>query len=373
MKIVIVSSYFPPHLGGLEIVAFNHSRLLAERGHNVTVLTSSVEAQEVSGIQNGVDVQRIKAINFFDKKFGVPFPFFFLGFIRAAFRAVKNADVVHIHDVFYVSSFYAALAARYYKKPIVLMQHVEMIKHPSRAVMLAQRLVFATTGAYIFKHASKIITLNDRVDAFLIAQGVDRAKLVALPNGVDTELFCPVTVEQKLQNKRELGLDTSKKAVLFVGRFVPKKGFDKLLAAKSDKYQLVFAGGESPEPADSRAVFLGKMSQADLVKVYQAADIFALPSEGEGFPLSVQEAMASGLPIITTNDAGYARYAFNRDLFMLIDAPTSETIKTAIESIVIDEQTLARMGDYSRDYVVKNFSWRFVISALEEIYRTVQK
>jgi glycosyltransferase involved in cell wall biosynthesis len=372
MKIVIVSSYFPPHLGGLEIVAFNHARLLAERGHDVTVLTSSVDEREVSGRQNGFKVERMKAINFFDKKFGVPFPLFFIGFLRAAFRAIKTADVVHIHDVFYLSSFYAALAARYHKKPIILMQHVEMIKHPSKLVMFAQRLVFATTGAYIFKHARKIITLNDRVDAFLLAQGVDKTKLVALPNGVDTEQFSPVTAEQKIVIKQELGLDTSKKAVLFVGRFVPKKGFDKLLAAKSDQYQLVFAGGESPEPEDSRAVFLGKMSQADLVKVYHAADIFALPSEGEGFPLSVQEAMASGLPIITTNDVGYARYAFNKEMITLLDTPTVSSIKTAIESIVSDDSRLEAMGNYSRAYVVKNFSWSFVISEIEALYRSVQ-
>lgn len=372
MKILIVSSYYPPHLGGLEIVAFNHANLLAKRGHEVNVLTSSVNKAEVSYVKNGVNVIRVKALNFIENKWGVPFPLFSIRFLWIAFREAKKSDVVHIHDVFYLSSFFAMLAARFYKKPVVLMQHVEMIKHPSKLVMMGQKLAFATTGAYVFKHSKKIITLNDRVDAFLMQCGVDNSKLVALPNGVDSTLFSPVSSAQKIDLKRKLGFSLDKKVVLFVGRFVPKKGFDKLMGASDDLYQLVFAGGTAPAGSDSRITFLGKLTQQELALVYQAADIFILPSEGEGFPLSVQEAMSSGLPIITTNDYGYVRYNFDRERFILLDDTSSKSIKETLYSIVNDNSKIRSMGEYSRSYALQYFSWDVVISELENLYKTLQ-
>ena len=126
MKILIVCSYYPPHLGGLEIVAQQHAERLAKRGHAVTVLTSMVDTAEVSGIINGVTVVRLATNNFFENRFGVPFPLFSWRFLRWALREVKSADVVHIHDVFYLSSFIATLAAHWCKKPLILMQHVEI-------------------------------------------------------------------------------------------------------------------------------------------------------------------------------------------------------------------------------------------------------
>lgn len=368
MKIVIVSSYYPPHLGGLEVVAYNHANLLAARQHEVTVVTSSVARNEVSYTRNGVTVMRYKAYNFIEKSFGVPFPITTIRYIVNLYKEVKKADIVHIHDVFYLSSFFAARAAKKYQKPVILMQHVEMIAHPSKLVMFVQKAVFATTGAYIFKQADKIITLNDRVDAFLLKQGVPRSKLIALANGVDTTMFSPVSLLQKVELKKKFGFSLDKKVVLFVGRFVPKKGFHKLFEARDSAYQIVFAGGDSVSKSDETTVFLGKMSQADLVPVYQAADIFVLPSEGEGFPLSIQEAMSSGLPIITTNDCGYVRYNFDKEKLMLLDDTQPAALKKAILSLVHNNNVLQTMGAYSRSYVVANFDWQVVISQLENLY-----
>ena len=371
MKILVVCSYYPPHLGGLEIVAQQHAERLAKRGHVVTVLTSMVDTAEVSGIVNGVSVVRLATNNFFENRFGVPFPLFSFRFLGQAFREVRSVDVVHVHDVFYLSSFLAALAAHWYKKPLVLMQHVEIIAHPSRLVMFIQKVVFATTGAYIFKRSKKILTLNNRVDDFLLRRGILVDKIVAIANGVDSEKFKPVFPLRKADLKKKFGLDTNKNAVLFVGRFVPKKGFEKLIAAKDSKYQIVFAGGQGPHESNSELIFLGKLSQDQLAEVYQAADIFALPSEGEGFPLSVQEAMSAGLPIITTNDYGYGRYKFDTRNIILLDDLSPEHIKDIISTLVSDNNRMMAMSEYSRQYATTNFDWDVIITSLEELYNKV--
>lgn len=373
MKILLVSHYYPPHVGGMELVAFYQAKLLAAQGHSVTVVTSKVGTEEHSGVFQGVEVVRVPALNLFEKKWGVPFPIFSPSLFFVLMRSAKKVDVVHVHDAFYMSSFFAAVCARWYRKPVVLMQHVEMIAHPSSLVMFLQKVVYATTGAYLFNVSSKILTLNDRVERFLAERGVPQHKLVAFLNGVDTDLFYPATTEEKQVLKEKLGLAPDKKTLLFVGRFVPKKGFQKLLGIHDARYQMVFCGGAKPEHAPDHAVFLGSMSHADTAQAYRAADAFVLPSVGEGFPLSVQEAMASGLPVITTNDSGYARYGFNHDLIRLIDNPTTQSVEVAINDLVSDPEHMKAMSRYSREYALAHFSWAKVIGTLIDIYKDARK
>lgn len=360
-------------MGGIELVAKNQAIRLAERGHNVVVFSSKVRKNETSGFVDGVNVVRIRAMNVFEK-WGIPFPVFSPSIFTTLCRLVKNADVVHIHDVFYMSSFIAAVFSHIYKKPVVLMQHVAMINHPNKIVVMLQSVVYRTTGLFVFRIAARILTINDRVEGFLISHGVSRNKLVSTTNGVDMSIFYPGNSFEKEELKKRFKLNPSKKTVVFVGRFVPKKGFDKLLNAKDDAYQIVFCGGDCPDGIDKndgRVVFLGKLTSDEVAKVYRAADIFALPSQDEGFPLSIQEAMASGLPIITSDDAGYERYRFNRDLILLLKTPNSEKLKIAIIELVNNEDKLYEMGKYSLQYAKKYFNWDMIITNLENTYDDV--
>ena len=371
MKILCVTHYYPPHIGGIEMVAKNQASRLAALGHEVTVITSKVSSNKKDEFVDGVRVLRIPAINILEK-FGVPFPIFSISILFQMRRSVSDTNVVHIHDVFYVSSFIAAIIAKLYRKPVVLMQHVAMVKHPNILVMFAQYLVYKTTGAVVLRISDNVITINDRVKDFLKKEGVPEYKLIELPNGVDISFFHPISKEGRTQLKNNLGLNPELKTILFVGRFVPKKGFQKLLSASDSSYQIVFCGGERPEGIvidDSKLIFLGKKTPKEIAEIYQAADIFILPSEDEGFPLSVQEAMASGLPIITSNDYGYGRYGFDRSLLVLLDDTHSDSIKYILCALINDEDKLEKMGKYSLEYAKKNFSWDKIIYQLEQIYK----
>ncbi len=366
-NILIVSSYYPPHVGGLEIVVKSQAELLSAAGHRVTVVTSGIAAEGPDCLQKNLTIIRVGAWNIFER-WGVPFPIFSPQFLLVLFRQTRTADIVHIHDAFYMSSFLAALCARVCEKPIVLTQHVEMIMHPNLLVKTMQRLVYATTGAIIFRLSARIITLNDRVELFLLNGGIHRSKLQALSNGVDLSLFHPVTLEHKQALRRKYHLSPHKKIILFVGRFVPKKGVDKLLAAQSEYYQIVLVGNETPRQSSENVVFLGPFPQSVVAEIYQAADIFVLPSEGEGFPLSVQEAMATGLPIITTYDAGYRRYHLDEKLIYFLDQPSESSVRRAITTIVNDDVHLEKMSSYSTHYARSYFGWPEILPKLLAIY-----
>lgn len=366
-RIVIVAHHYPPHVTGVGMVAHDQAKRLVAAGHHVTVITSRTRKDEKTCVMDGVNVERVMALNV-TERWGAPFPIFSPRLLLVLLRSVKNADIVHVHDAFYMSSFGAALCARIYRKPIVITQHVAMIPHPSKIIVGMQKVVYATTGALIFRWSNLVLTLNDRVEKFLVDRGVPLRKIVAFPNGVDTELFCPVTPEEKQELKKHFGMSLNKKIALFIGRFVPKKGFDKVLAAESDRYQLVFAGGDRPPHKNNQMIFLGKLPQVKVAQLYQAADVFILPSHGEGFPLSIQEAMASGLPVITTNDEGYKRYNLDERLVYLIDNPTNASVRHSIESIINDEERMQNMAAYSHRYAKANFSWPLIVARLERIY-----
>ena len=322
-----MTHYYPPHTGGIEYVAQNQARGLAALGDAVTVVTSRVSPDEDSHQDGGVTIVRVKAINGFER-WGVPFPIFSPRLVTVLLKATRDADVVHIHDALYLSSWCAALIARLYHRPIVLTQHVDLVPHPSRVVKLLQRLVYATVGATVFHSSAIIVVLNERVKSFLVARGISDAKITFILNGVDSELFRPAAPKEKQVLRAKYELSRSKKIILFVGRIVPKKGFEKVLAAESQLYQLVFVGGSLDRAESANVRFLGRLPQPQLAEIYRAADIFVLPAHGEGFPLTIQEAMASGLPVIMADDAGYAVYELDQNLVYLLEGrPSSELVR----------------------------------------------
>ena len=184
------------------------------------------------------------------------------------------------------------------------------------------------------------------------------------------DLFHPPTTKQKNVLRQKYNLPSEKILALFVGRFVPKKGFRKLLEAVGEDYVIVFVGGDRPDSVkpDHRAIFLGSLSQIETAEIYQACDVFVLPSEGEGFPLSIQEAMASGLPIITTDDPGYRSYNFDRKLLYLI-SPTAREIKNYLTKITNDSRLRDIMGKYSLTYAKKYFNWDETIEKISHSYQ----
>jgi D-inositol-3-phosphate glycosyltransferase len=230
-------------------------------------------------------------------------------------------------------------------------------------------LAYKTSGAFIFRTSKKIIVLNQRVKDFLLANGVPEAKIVLAVNGVDLSLFYPVSTEQKIKLRQKYDLPVDKTLALFVGRFVPKKGFNKLIKAASENYTLVFVGGERPANVrpNKYMIFLGTFSQRETADVYQACDVFILPSQGEGFPLSIQEAMACGLPIITTDDHGYVTYSFDRSLLCLIH-PSVDEIKKHLTKVVKDSKLREAMGEYSYDYAKEHFNWSRTTRAMSNVY-----
>ncbi|HYF71638.1 MAG TPA: glycosyltransferase, partial [Nocardioides sp.] len=110
-RVLHVAHQVLPHVGGLEAVVAAETRGLAARGWRVAVVGSAGTAPGAAPgrrTEDGVDVVRVRAWNGLEERFGVPFPLFSPRLLPALAREVRRADVVHVHDVLYVSSWVAA-------------------------------------------------------------------------------------------------------------------------------------------------------------------------------------------------------------------------------------------------------------------------
>lgn len=361
MKILLVVHYFLPHIGGMETVVERQAKSLVERGHEVTVLTCRPSPQApLSEMKDGYRIERIRAINAVENKFGVTFPIIAPWAFWRFMQEVKAHDIIHIHDVFYMSSHMAGIASVLRKKKFFLTQHVAMVDHPSGLVMMIQRMIYVIFGRLLFKCAEKIVSYNRTVRKFLMKNGASGNKILTQYNGINTSYFMPVDKNEKRRLRTKYKLPVDRPVALFVGRLVPKKGYEIVYDAQSDDhFTLIVGSGVRPERivSNKNVRLFGAASESELRDLYALSDVFVFPAIGEIFTLVMQEAMSTGLPIVTTNDPGYASYDFSRENIQLVER-NSDAFRRALAGILMNEERLGAMSEYSRMFALEYFDWQ---------------
>lgn len=369
LRVLMVCHYYPPHVGGIENVAHDEAVRLAESGHRVTVLTSG-ERTSVTD-EDGVRVVRVAAWNGAEEKAGIPFPVPSPRLLTRAVGLARRADVIHVHDCFYLTSWAALVASAVTRTPLVLTQHVAVVDHPSAAVRAVQNAVYGTFGRLLLRRASTVFTINEYVARFVTRLGRRPQKVVVLGNGVDGRLFRPAADEaERASARRRFGLPQDRVLALFVGRLVPKKGIDLLLDAEDPAYDLVVVGtGDAARLSGRERVhYLGGRSADGVAEVYRACDVFVLPTTGEVFTLVVKEAMSAALPVVTTDEPDYAHYDLDPEGLALVPREPA-AIRAALTAIAGDAARRERMGAYAAQYAAKRFSWSEHMAVLELHYR----
>lgn len=367
MKILLVTHYYQPHVGGIEIIAYNQARELARQGHEVTILTSQLLQDQPEEITEGIRIVRVPIWNWFEEKFGVPYPVFSPALARVLRREIAACDLVHAHGILYQGSHVGARIAQKYGKPFFVTEHVAHVKYKNPLIDWIESIALRTIGVSTLKKSAQVLVYNSYVHWWMKQYGIEP---VNLSNGVDFTLFHPPTEQEKQASRAKFGLPQDRFIVLFVGRFVAKKGFDVLYAARHPAYLLVFVGGGAAPDfmrEDNSVRILGSLAQSELAQVYQAADTFILPSYGEGFPLSIQEAMATGLPVITSKQNALEPIAGSR-LVSFVDI-NADQIRSAILDLQNNAELRRDMGEFVSHTARANFSWEGHCRKLVELYQ----
>ena len=312
-RVLIVSAFVLPHVGGVEVIVQQQAASLAEEGFDVTVVTSDPKGSPADGSADArapeppYRVVRNRAWNGLERR-GIPYPVWRVGGYARLFRLVRESDVVHVHDVTYLSSLCAAIFARVARRPLILTQHVAVVAHDKGMVELVQRAVYGTWGRVVWRWAGEVVVYNPIVRRFLVDFGVDARKIRLVYNGIDTAYFSPGDGTERRGVRARYGLPAETPVVLFVGRLVPKKGVDRLIAARGSEYHIALVGSGTVPSLPPGVTCLGPIERDELRDLYRAADLFAFPAVGEMLTLVMQEAMACGLPVVATDEPDYAAY-----------------------------------------------------------------
>ena len=232
------------------------------------------------------------------------------------------------------------------------------------------------------------------MDDLVRRYGVDPRRIDIVPCGFDPEEFPHL---DRAEARRTLGLDPAEPVILQLGRMVPRKGVDTVIAAlgrlerrtRMDA-RLLIVGGASREPdpdrdpelgrlreiseregVADRVTFVGRRDRSELVTYYRAADVFVSIPWYEPFGITPVEAMACGIPVIGSAVGGIKSTVRDGETGFLVPPKDPDAVADRLARVLGDRALAESMGDAGRRRANSRFTWRHVARAISEVYDSI--
>ena len=374
MKMLMVTNYYDSHQGGIELVAEKLFRGLTRRQCEVVWAAASVNpapAEEFHG-----KVLPLKTWNGVEAVIGLPFPVPSAGALKKLCSQVRRADIVVLHDCLYLSNIVAFVRARTLGVPVMLVQHTRVVPYRNLLIRGVIKLANFIITRRMLASAQQVVFISQNTARYFSSVRFRQAPALVF-NGVNTEMFRPLKNDENKEAIRGLlGLPQQGIVVLFVGRFVETKGIPvmKRTVQMRPDWTWAFAGWGPLDPAGWNAPNVRVFSNLrgdSIAELYRVCDLLVLPSTGEGFPLVVQEALASGLPIVCGGDTPGADEAM-RDFVRGAPVYVGDNDRTAREFLQAIEELIASETEKSksaerRAFAVSRYSWDAAVEQYLEI------
>ena len=367
-RVLQVSAFFRSHGGGIEAVADE----LAHRvpcNDMVVHWMAGAHGDEVPAgpFPAGLEVEAVRAFDPLESRIGLPMPLWGPHALRRMWRAVGRADLVHVHDYLYQPSLMALFFAWLRDKPTVVTQHIGEIPFTSRRARALLEALNNRLGARVLARARRTVFVGAPVRDYFEKRARFEHPPKLVPNGVDLDRFQPAAGESALRSPQV--------QLLFVGRFVEKKGL-RLLTRCLDlpgvHWTFVGWGPQSPvERSNERVTLAGRLAPQAVVSRYQQADLLVLPSTGEGFPLVVQEALACGTPVLVSSEVAAAFPAVDDACVFEVDLQVPEPaarLREVLAGLAANPARL-RAARVAARALAGQWSWDCCVEAYREIYR----
>lgn len=356
MKLLLLSSLYPPVRGGAELQAQNLANHCADLGVSVTVLTQPQSGAQSEEVVNGV-------------------------------RIVRGLEAIHLGPVWglsYMASSYRWLKRLVDYQTVIHNQQVSLHSWPSQRIAVARKvpliLRFACSGQSgdlarlrsvrygplmipaLYK-ADRFIVLSNDLHDEVVAAGFPADRVCFRPNGVDAKYF-------HADGRPQPGYGDKIFHFIFVGRFDQQKGVDVLLhalaAMKIESGWELSLYGDGPLldqlrklscelGLNGRVHFKGHIK--DMSNIYRHADLLVLPSLHEGMPNVVLEAMASGLPVLATDIGGSRELLQGWAPDWLVKSADVDALKIALQRAIHHRELLPDLSAAARRQVELHYSF----------------
>ena len=365
MRICCITKRYPPLVGGLEFHVESLSERQAMDGHEVTVLTllggreSSTPGVSVKRVPGGALIESLRSESLISL---AALPLFFLGAIREHRR--RPFDVVHIHGD-WIDALLGALLSRFLNVPALVQVHAG----------LNRTWLYRVLARSPFRWVEGVVAHSEEIAADLTSLGVRRGKITVLHSGIWYERF-----GQSL--RRPVGGEAT---VITVCRLHRMKGLEYLVQAMGMLpsglvVRLVIAGDgpervrlvEAAEEHGDRVSFVGEVPHDEVASLLAGADVYALPSvslagQRESVPTALLEAMASGLPVVTTSVGGIKQLVTDGVNGYVVPERDPRAMADAITKLARDPELRESMGKRNREQA-RGYDWTFVAAQVAEAY-----
>jgi len=375
MKIcMLLSTPFPPK-EGIGYHTYYLSKKLIEKGHKVVVITRGSWRKTQKEIFEGIEVIRVPFIPLY------PFYMKLHGFfVNKTFKSIESEiDILH-----YQTPLPPLIKT---SKPTIITIHTPMLtdnKYYTRIRSLysflskiSARFVSYPLELKLIRSANIVTTVSSSVANELIEYNMKPENVIVIGNGVDEKSF-------KAKAKKS---ENSSKYVLFAGRIDREKGLFDLIECgkyifegKSDIDFIIAGKGRDLNKLKRKTKkmgiqdkykFLGQVDKDELVKLYQNASIFVLPSYHEGLPGVLLEAMACSMPIIASDVRG------NRDLIsndfngIIVPPRDPKKLAKAILKLTKDKKLGYKYGKNARKTIEEKYTWNRISYKILKCYKSL--
>ena len=373
--VVQVVPYYPPHLGGMENVAQAIAEMLA-RSRPVEVVTTTCGARRSPRVerQGNLTVRRLRACEISH----VPVaPGLLLRMLRVPRRAVVHVHIAQalVPEMVWFSRWLRGGS---------FVAHFHLDVNPSGRFGRVFTWYKQRVLGHTLRAAAKVIALSEDQGAFIArTYRVDPGAIAVLPNGVGPEFTpAPASGDGDSERQRQRGAAAAAAAgmrplrVLYVGRLSQQKALPRLvqaLAAMRQPAAAVLVGEGEARPAIEELLreysltnvqLAGARHGTDLVDSYRWADVLVLPSDKEGMPLVVLEAMASGLPVVATDVVGTRELLGDAGVLV---PPDPDAIAKALDRVAVDAPLRAELSARGLA-AARHYSWERLAHCLESLY-----
>ena len=304
LKVVHVVAGLWRENGGPSVVIPNLCLSLMRNNCDVTIITvDGNHSDELIFAQRmGIDTYSFKSITWSPIRYCI-------GMNGAMKNIIKDADIVHNHGLWLYPNWIALKWAKFYRKPLVLTPHGVLDPNLFNKKKYKKIIPWLFFDKNIVKYSSIIYALSEsESDAIIKTVPYVSKKIKVIPNGVFIENI------SKINKDNSLSRFSKNKKLLFLSRVAPIKGIENLLYvwkkinSLSPKWVLLIAGpidkklekyfADKIELGKSNIYYLGSLFGSEKNIAYNEADIFVLPSYGEGLPTVLLEAMSFSKPIL---------------------------------------------------------------------------
>ncbi len=372
MKVLFVTAWYPTRENPINgIFIREHAKSVAIYGNEVTVIhggraeSTFKRVYRVSDtVEDGIRAIRIDCF---------PSPFRPINYIlhsmallvvaRRLFKKGFFPEIIHAHV--YTAGLPALILGRLYGIPVVLSEHWS--KFPLRRLNVFEKIL----AKFVMNRVDIILPVSDSLKGTLCSYGIKR-KFKIVANVVDTSLFYPTEKTQKRNHEKK---------ILFVGSLSPIKGLPHLFHAlsklgerRTDWHLDIVGEGSAREEyehmvaslgLDHKITFHGLRPKREIAEFMRQADFFVLPSLWENLPCVIIEAMASGLPIVST-DAGGIPELINAETGILVPPGDATRLSEALGLMIESLHQYDRFGIAQK---AQQYSMQVIGKLINSIYQ----